>query len=486
MVQTRSQWRASASRLSPELLRMIFAWLCPHCCGNFEWQNWADGGGDDEQHEQGIRSLVSLCLVSVAFRNAAQEVLYHSFNARYHTKSSSRLRLESFLRSIAARPDLARSVKAVSLDQSSFENLDFFASRDAFDHCAHALGTSAFDIWKQAEHVYRAQAQHPGCEAFFVRDADPGSWAQHPAFPFLASELLTMLVALLPNLSYLKVESAIEQLDPSRATSNAIGLTRLTLKTLDTNLRFESLLKLSPDIETLVCRSRPRSRPRSRLSQDSLPSVRSLVVDSSSVDQLDIQHLLSACTGNLSNFSYRGANATAGEIARVLSTERLHASLQSIHIDCRLENFIDRNRVVPNFRPFLNLRTLFLTIFLMHPDADSDSQTLVSMLPASIESLTLVGNDVGLTFDYLQAEFIRCLRNKLVGLAEAKANASGFEHLSRVRCDAPQVCSRYVRSRFRRIGVDFMYQEIPRLVSFITEVGVHSGLPLPDSDDDDL
>ncbi|KAK7211334.1 hypothetical protein V2G26_018512 [Clonostachys chloroleuca] len=479
MVQTRSQWRASASRLSPELLRMIFAWFCPHCCGSFDWKNWADRG-DDEQHEHGVRSLVDLCLVSVAFRNAAQEILYHSFDSRYPTKSPSRLRLELFLRSIAGQPDLARSVKAVSLDQSSFENLDFFASRDAFDDCAHALGTSALDIWKQAEHVYRAQAQHPGCEAFFVRDADPGSWAQHPPFPFLADELLTMLVALL--LSYLKVDSFIEDLDPSRATSNAIGLTRLPLKTLDTNLRFESLLGLSPDVETLVC----RSRLQYRLSRDSLPSLQSLVFDGSSVDHRDVQHLLSACTGHLSHFSYRGPNATAEEIVRVLSTERLHATLQSIHIDCRLRNFIDRNRVMPNFRPFLNLRTLFLSIFLMHPDADSDSHALVSMLPASIESLTLMGNDVGLTYDYTQSKFTRCLRNKLLGLAEAKATASGFEHLSRVRCDAPQVYTRYVRGRFRRVGVDFVYQEFPRLAPFTTEVlGVEYGLPLPDTDDED-
>ncbi|CAH0022224.1 unnamed protein product [Clonostachys rhizophaga] len=486
MVQTRSQWRASASRLSPELLRMIFAWFCPHCRGKFEWENWAD---DDVSEERGqdICSLVNLCLVSVAFRNAAQEVLYHSFDTHYLSMSRSRLRLEQFLRSIAARPDLARSVKAVSLHPDSIARLDFFASRDAFDHCAHALGTSALDLWRQTELVYRAnpQTQHPGCEAFFVRDADPGSWAQGPSIPFVASQLLTMLVALLPNLSYLKVDSNTDQLDLSRATSTAIGLTRLPLKSLDTILRFESLLKLSPDIETLVCRS------RSRLSWNSLPSVRSLVVASSSVDSLDIHDLLSVCTGDLSNFSYRGTNATAEQIVRVLSTERLHATLQSIHIDCRLVNFIVRNRVMPNFTPFLNLRTLFLSIFLMHPDADSDSQALVSMLPASIESLTLVGNDAGLTFDYNQAKFIRCLRNKLVGLAEAKANASGFKHLSRVRCDASQVCTRYVRSRFKRVGVDFMYQESLRLDTFIpeisfTDVNPHYALPLPDSDGDDL
>ncbi|CAH0052050.1 unnamed protein product [Clonostachys solani] len=472
MVQTRSQWRASASRLSPELLRMIFAWFCPHCRGNFEWQHWADRH-DGEQHEQDVCSLFNLCRVSVAFCNAAQEVLYHSFDTRYPTTSRSRLQLELFLRSIAARPDLARSVKAVILDPSSIANLDFFASRDAFDHCAHALGTSALDLWTQTEHAYRAnpQTQHQGCEAFFLRDADPGTWATRPSIPFLASELLTMLVALLPNLSYLKVDSPIEQLDLSRVTSDAIGLTRLPLKTLDTTLRFESLLELSPGVGTLVCRS--------GLSWDSLPSVQSLVIATHSVDHLAIQRVLAACTGHLSNFSYRGVRATSEEIVRVLSTERLHATLESIHIDCRSPaiGFLLLDRIIPSFTPFINLRTLFLSISPMNSDTESDSQALVNILPISITSLTLVVNEGDPSFARL--------RDQLVCLAKAKAKASVFKHLSRVRCDALQACDQYVKDLFKQVGVDFMYQEFPRSDSYVpADIEPLFLLPLLESDDD--
>ncbi|CAG9988285.1 unnamed protein product [Clonostachys byssicola] len=404
----------------------------------------------------------------------------------------SRLRLELFLRSIAARPDLARSVKAVALDPFFTTTLDFFASRDAFEDCAHALGTSALDIWRQTEHAYRAnpQTQHQGYEAFFVRDADPGNWAQRSSIPFLASQLLTMLVALSPNLSYLKVISGMDQLDLSRATSNAIGLTRLPLKTLDSTLRFESLLELSPDIGALVCRY--------ALPRGSFPNVQSLVAivrHDPSQGPLAVTNLLSACTGHVSNFSYRAANPTltAVGIVRFLSTEKLHATLESIHIDCRWHNFTAQNRVMPNFRPFLNLRALLLSICLVHADIDSDSQTLASMLPASITSLTLVGNGVATSYSFLQDKYVRRLRGQLMGLAEAKAEGSGFEHLTLVRCDSSLVCSRYVRGRFKRVGVDLVYQEFPRPDFDFQDVypqymPIPDGLdqPLPGSDDDDL
>ena len=41
-------------------------------------------------------------------------------------------RLEPFLQTVAARPDLARSVKAVFLSRFLYENLDFWQSRKAF------------------------------------------------------------------------------------------------------------------------------------------------------------------------------------------------------------------------------------------------------------------------------------------------------------------------------------------------------------------
>ncbi|VUC27948.1 unnamed protein product [Clonostachys rosea] len=492
MVRTRSQWRAaaSASRLSPELLRMTFAWFCPHCRHDMvEWQNWADPDMD-ERNRQDFRSLFDLCQVSLAFSNAAQQVLYHSVDTHYLPATRSRPRLEQFLRTIAARPDLAHSVKSVSLDSVSPESLDFFTSRDAFYRCARALGINAPDIWHQAEHAYQSNpmTQHQGYKAFFFVNADPGSWAQYPSMPFLASQLLTMLVALLPNLSYFKVDTNLTELDLSRETSNAIGLTRLPLKTLDTKTPFKFLLELSPDIGTLVCRS-GRSF-ESLPNVQSLPSVQSLVVDSLSMDRLTIQSVVSACIGHLSNFTFRGASVTLGDIVQALSTEKLCASLESIHIDCRqqVHTLHTRNRTTPSFRSFLNLRTLFLSISLLGSDTGLDNQALVGILPDNITSLTLVGNEQG-------SPSVR-FRDRLVGLAEAKANASVLKNLSWVRCDVFEACDQYVKDLFEQVGVDFSYQKFPRShggleldllneFAFMYEPALPFPMPLPQSDDDD-
>lgn len=189
--------------------------------------------------------------------------MYHEFDPWYVRSQSPNAwerRVEPFLRTIASRPDLARSVKAAFLGIPVFEGLDFFHSRDVFEQCVHALGTSAFNLWKQREHIFPPMSTliYRTYRAFFVKGLDPGDLAPRVYIPIVASELLAMLVALLPNLRHLRVmENGVQSpwgFDISMATISSLGLTRLPLKTLEIDRPLQTLLEIVPDLDTLVTR----------------------------------------------------------------------------------------------------------------------------------------------------------------------------------------------------------------------------------------
>ncbi|KAJ0137582.1 Uncharacterized protein HZ326_19429 [Fusarium oxysporum f. sp. albedinis] len=99
------------SKLSPEILRCMFAYFCPHCCNEYQCPF---GAPPELNRVQDNTTLYNLCLVSRYFRPFAQEILHHSFDPYYTSWDAPNpweRRLEPFLQTIASRPDLARSVK---------------------------------------------------------------------------------------------------------------------------------------------------------------------------------------------------------------------------------------------------------------------------------------------------------------------------------------------------------------------------------------
>ncbi|KAH6873917.1 hypothetical protein B0T10DRAFT_588421 [Thelonectria olida] len=466
MIPTQSQRQAnsSRSRLSLELLRLIFAYFCPHCRGHLESPHWAEPRELQTACQQDARTLFNLCLVSQQFRDAAQEIMYHEFNP-CHVRDQSlspssnpwERRLEPFLQTIASRPDLARSVKGAFLRAPLLESLDFSHSRHAFEQCAHALGTSAFNLWKQREHGPQAGISinyYRTNRAFLVGGLKPDRIRPDVCVSIVASELLTMLVALLPNLHHLKVEEEAEdrwRFDISRETVNSLRLARLPLKTLETDRPLNWLLNLVPDLETLVIH-------HTGAFWRDLPSLKTLrLMDGGTINLLAIHRSLSECTGHLSSFSYRGASEDEWDIVQLLDQESFRSTLETISLDLRVRmspGHTPYMKPMPSFKAFTRLETLFLTTYSIYDrsSASLDDQSLVGILPLSITFLTLVDHD--------RPTPPERLREGLLGLANAKPTL--FMQLKEIRCDSKEACDDYLRDMFERVGVDFRYQEFPR------------------------
>ncbi|KAL2136858.1 hypothetical protein VTI74DRAFT_584 [Chaetomium olivicolor] len=142
------------------------------------------------------KTLHSMCLVSKRFQPLVQSVLYHEFVSGYgdawrSTKFSWDGRLASFVRTTAARPDLAALVKRVYVhcyllrpvtEKEAQAALDEVISPTAHEYLAH------FEtMWN---YVYN-------CAPFRVA----------------ALEMLGMLLALVPNLEHFSLQTV----DPTEA-----------------------------------------------------------------------------------------------------------------------------------------------------------------------------------------------------------------------------------------------------------------------------
>ncbi|KAF5003093.1 hypothetical protein FDECE_10352 [Fusarium decemcellulare] len=462
-------------RLSPELLRLIFQYLCPHCCGELEWPHWPESDELLVAHQQDSLALFHLCLVSRQFRDIAEEILYHQFNP-YYTKRSDRLwgrRLEPFLRTIATRPDLARSVKAAFIRPPLFRSLDVWLSRDAFGHCARAFGTSIPELWEKRKKNYpeRPVSNSDRIIRQFFTGVGRHTGDIRNSMPFLvAPELITMLVALLPNLCHLKFEDYADFI--STATASALGLTKLTLKTLDMSLPsggrltqwepdeakrpLTSLIHYVPDLETLITYHH-HFLPESQ-------NLKTLCIRAKGrANLIGVQRLLPYWTGQLSAFSFtdiseQGFGVDEKGLIKHFDNERFRPYLKSLHLDVRYQvhpgHTLDM-RGMPSFKPFTHLETLFIATYSLYNtqlSTELDHQSLVSILPSSIISLTLVEHDKPTPPERL--------REGLLGLAKAKPTL--FEQLKKIRCDSKQVYNDHLKDAFEGVGVDFGFHEFPR------------------------
>ncbi|KAH7015254.1 hypothetical protein EDB80DRAFT_889490 [Ilyonectria destructans] len=334
---------------------------------------------------------------------------------------------------------MPRSVKATFLEIPVFEGLDFFHGRDVFEQCAHALGTSAFNLWKQREHVFPPMSTliYRTYRAFFVKGLDPGDLAPRVYLPIVASELLAMLVALLHNLRHLRVmENGVQSpwgFDISMATISSLGLTGLPLKALEIDRSLQTLFEIVPDHDTLV------TRYPSGFSWPKLRCLKTLRMGEGMIHWVAIKHVLSACTNHLSFFYYTGSGTDEIDTVDLLDKES--------------PGDTGIMRCMAHFKVFAKLETLFLTTrsFYNMNSASLDDQSLVSLLPPSITSLTLV--------DHEPTPPER-LQEGLLGLANAKISL--FKQLKQIRCDSKEACDDHVRDTFERVGVDFSYQEFSR------------------------
>ncbi|RKL27096.1 hypothetical protein BFJ72_g13329 [Fusarium proliferatum] len=434
------------SKLPAEVLRFIFAYFCPHCCNEYQWPF---GAPPDSKRAENRTTLYDLCLVSRRFHPFAQEVLHHSFDPYYpYTKWDApnpwERRLEPFLQTIASRPDLALSVKTVFLKKRLLEQLDFDRSRKAFYACSRVFGVSAIEFFDS----YRNNLTIAIKRSFFRGIRPPVSMMRDDFVPIVAGQLLSILVAILPNLGHISLEKDFRwRFDVSPTTLDKLGVSSIALKTLETDHNVPNLFARAPELETLVTSGSERF--------PSMPSIRNLHIGSRhAVNASNIEHLISACTGTLSAFSYTSYDSDVLSVLNFLDKPRFHASLETLHLNMRRRDHrSDHN--MPSLKQFAHLKKLFLPTYFLYGwkyfaccGGKCNFKSLADTLPSSIMSLDL--SEQTLTPNGRMHDDL---------LSLSKDVAFAFPHLREIRSNAGLIRDEYPKALFKSVGIDLIHQD---------------------------
>ncbi|KAH7188047.1 uncharacterized protein B0J16DRAFT_396203 [Fusarium flagelliforme] len=443
--------------LPPEVLHLIVSHFCAHCCGEY------DQPFKVKSTVQDTTTLYNLCLVSPHLRDTSQKILFHYFGVESICPLSLghgwKWRLEPFLRTVASRPDLARSVKIVGLHWRLLNQLSFNGGKVIFDHCAKSLATSAFSVFLDSRSDQESQ-RNTIRQSFLLRGSlprgvRPGQW-----LPVVASELLAMLLALLPNISYLGVMEDAEyfrnpsilegrgwRLDVSVPTLDALGIAGVGLKTLESDYRMEKLLTRATSLETFIMGG----------------DVDGPVPEMTSLKHLHIlrwgRHFpttgyLLKCTGQLETLSYTAAEPDISTVVRCLDLPRFHDSLESIRLDFRCKSSEEAIQPMPSLKLFTKLKAIFLPARAIWGCYSSrfEPQSLTNILPPSIESLTLLHHYTPTSSGPLCEDMLRLL----------EAKPTSFTQLRTIISDSTQVCNPTLMGLFKQVGVTVIFQELPR------------------------
>ncbi|KAH6978886.1 hypothetical protein EDB82DRAFT_506557 [Fusarium venenatum] len=507
----------SFTDLSPELFRQIFGYFCLHCCGKRRDYLIEDPVDLAENYCKDRKVLVALCLVNRRFRDFSQHILHHVFliapsKPGLVRQPSVETSLASFIRTIASKPHLVTATKAVIFFHTlEAPNVRLDDAQKAFKHVAEATGVQPSDIWDRRKNLapYRDDflrelilgKAHSRCTSEVIE------WHVNT----LATELLFILIALLPDLPHLALDVSIHQTFDQIEALKALGVSHLSLKAIEINGAFytvwlsSQILIRSPDLETL-CLYHATSLP-------DIPSLKALHLRRfrMSVDQL--KSMISSCTGQLRTFTYEASEIVAFHVDEnspfmiqacdaVKVLERYNTSLESLHLDLRIRIHMSRDTKIgpmPSLEGFTALQELFINTDAVYNTQSLELQlpddvSLTRFLPPNIMSLHLVEPDLPSSSERLQ--------KGLVGLADVKRlDPSRFSKLKQVTCDTKKIFEEhYIKNALSEVGIDLVYKEFPRpdwsydripfsvlLDEYRKEFQICGDMPLPgELSDDDL
>ncbi|KAF5580386.1 hypothetical protein FPANT_9342 [Fusarium pseudoanthophilum] len=355
---------------------------------------------------------------------------------------------------MASRPDLARSVKTLFLKSRLLESLDFDKSRMAFDTCTRLFGSSSQELYRKTRKIRLSAIKR----AFFLGTRTYTFLRPQEFLPIVGDQLLSILVAILPNLSHINIEEDRRwEFDVSPATLDNLGVRSIPLKTLETEHALPNLLARAPGLETLVT-SASGEFPN-------MPCLRNLHIRSKdAVRAPAIEQLLSACTGALSTFSYTSFDSDIVGVVNLLDKPRFYASLETLHLNM-LKTDSKGDHKMPSLKQFIQLKSLFLHTYFLYGSrsptccwTECKVKSLFDILPSSITSLDLserTPTPDGRMYDDL--------------LILSKDAAFAFPQLKEIRSNADHVCDEYPQTLFKSVGVDLIYQD-PTICCWIDTV----------------
>ncbi|KAK3898278.1 hypothetical protein C8A05DRAFT_38131 [Staphylotrichum tortipilum] len=451
--------------LPNEILSHILGNFCVHCRDPQETP-WALLPHITEEHPidfkpswytLGRQVLYSMCLVSRQFRDVTQAVLYHEFLPGFgelqpwdHWK-----RTDSFLRTVALRPDLASLVRRVYLNPNIPGRMEARKAKAALEEAARARNIPLAEFLKP----YRDRC-----------------WPKNSYFTSF-DEVVAMLLACLPNLASLSFSEVLVEPIPLEAM-RAAGVLTIPLRTLEiiaprptSNAILHSILNMtSSTLKTFqICLCEEGTL---QVLAPRLENLRSIYVVECVLSSSDLASLLSR-SPRLECFIYEAVPGAEHflpcDAAEHLARNR--ATLQTLHLDIRGEDYEPpenndgfRSSLLPNLSTFPVLRHLLLNTLPLYTQTDDDSEPdtptqdrtpLHQILPPSIVSLRLV--------DYTSdAAILAALTDDLLHLAQA-VTTGAFPHLRKVRVDIerPLEGDGQLTELLASANVDFEYYAWP-------------------------
>ncbi|KAF4466983.1 hypothetical protein FALBO_6132 [Fusarium albosuccineum] len=507
-------------RLPGDILNEIFCHFCLHCCGQHVQSpeigarfQLRDRRPRQDPHNRSWYSLdrhalFSLSLSCKALRHVAQSFLYHEFVLGYGDSVRSAYydfdnRLIPFVRTVGRRRDLAAKVRKVAIHPLLRQNIDAKQIRETLLKAAGVLGIDIIEAWKrraadasEAEREYWSGSYGDLLQTFFTPELNDAPSQREKekedsrppwGFRILDAELITMLIALLPNLNHLSLWQ--ENNSPIRfcpSSFKALGITNLpNLKTLDTETNPDAIVALANGLETLNIRSISLFNWHATRQ---LPSVSTLRLTKVAYKRKELERIISWCTGNLCHFIYEargrevpfvftrivngvyeGPHFSAAHASKALGPHK--ETLQYFHLDLRLSLGPFRPASIYNevcdaanftLRDFTCLREVFLStdaLFAVPTDNDTDEvkgirQSIADKMPSSLVSLYLA-KDIATRMEDLQ--------EGLIGLAQEKdCHPVSFPNLEHVSIDTEDPLEEKVGLIMAGANVNFVYESLPK------------------------
>ncbi|KAF5962604.1 hypothetical protein FBULB1_14007 [Fusarium bulbicola] len=263
---TPTSWLES---LPTEILQDICSHFCPHCQGKslipqFHLPFTVDHATDRDTtsaNAEAVRDLCALSRVSRRPREVAQPILYHEFPSL----ELRRGRLEPYLRTVIARPDLAVAVKTSSVNLNIVMYLDASLALTIYLQGLEVLDTDVDKVWSSRCEDPLLPGLQEALQGFlFGYESDKGST---PAQSYIAcAEILVLLLSLLPNVTTLVVDGACIGVSLSPSAFRAFGINSIKLKRLYASSLPRAIVDVAHDLDELMIglRFEVRQEPKSR------------------------------------------------------------------------------------------------------------------------------------------------------------------------------------------------------------------------------
>ncbi|KAJ4206993.1 hypothetical protein NW759_014182 [Fusarium solani] len=467
--------KPSLDNLPAEVLVEIFGQFCLHCRGEFREPV---GLSTSFQHENprpkqdryesswyalDRDALFSLSTSCRKLHPLAQAVLYHEFVLGYGDSVCSRVydfdgRLASFMRTVGRRRDLAAKVRKVAIHPLLRESVSTEEIRDLLLESAAVLGIDLVQAWKRradeasADERRRWGPHYDELLRIFLtpelrdpRKAHLEIMGPPCDFKAVDAELITMLIALLPNMDHLSLwQEQRSRLRFYPSAFQALGITTLPkLKTLETEINPHPILALATGLETLNAREFLPSP-----TQDvNLPNLKTLRLARMTCKKENVPAIISRCTGGLRAFLYEQEASSAtpdtddyyltpSQAVDALKPHR--KTLETLHLDFRYIYYTPPpSPAFFGLNDFCSLQRLLVSTaaIFYSPPASPDTQRLEkdrdriwSRLPPPIVSLHLIKDE---------ATTLESIQEGIIGLADMKkSHPKMFPHLVQLHLGA--------------------------------------------------